>query len=133
MSLWLYEYFWIILLFGHLVCFILKILAWKIPNMKWEFAKKVIIKSQRQFMYGSNFYVSDVRNPDFGTFWKLSIALFFNIFNDHGTWTVCITTKPYFTKKIPWTLFLTSVSNLSPHLGVQRQCSVYPRAPRLEF
>ena len=28
--------------------------------MKWGFAKKVIIKSQRQFMYGSNFYESDV-------------------------------------------------------------------------
>jgi hypothetical protein len=28
--------------------------------MKWEFAKKVIIKSQRQFMYGSNFYESDI-------------------------------------------------------------------------
>ena len=28
--------------------------------MKWGFAKKVMIKSQRQFMYGSNFYESDV-------------------------------------------------------------------------
>ena len=28
--------------------------------MKWRFDKKVIIKSQRQFMYGSNFYGSDV-------------------------------------------------------------------------
>ena len=28
--------------------------------MKWGFAEKVIIKSQRQFMYGSNFYESDV-------------------------------------------------------------------------
>ena len=61
LSLWLYEYFWIILLYGHLVYFILKVLAWEICNMKWEFAKKVIIKPQRQFMYGLNFYVSDVR------------------------------------------------------------------------
>ena len=60
LSLWLYEYFWIILLYGHLVCFILKLLAWEICNMKWGFAKKVIIKSQRQFSYGSNFYESDV-------------------------------------------------------------------------
>ena len=60
LSLWLYEYFWIILLYGHLVYFILKVLAWEICNMKWGFAKKVIIKSQRQFMYGSNFYGSDV-------------------------------------------------------------------------
>ena len=28
--------------------------------MTWGFAKKVIIKSQRQFKYGSNFYESDV-------------------------------------------------------------------------
>ena len=28
--------------------------------MKWGFAREVIIKSQRQFMYGSNFYESDV-------------------------------------------------------------------------
>ena len=52
LSLWLYEYFWIILLYGHLVYFIIKVLAWEICNMKWGFAKKVIIKSQRQFMYG---------------------------------------------------------------------------------
>ena len=26
-----------------------------------DLPKKVIVKSQRQFMYGSNFYVSDVR------------------------------------------------------------------------
>ena len=36
------------------------VLAWEICNMKLRFAKKVIIKSQRQFMYGSNFYGSDV-------------------------------------------------------------------------
>ena len=60
LSLWLYEYFWIILLYGHPVYFILKVLAWEIFNMKWGFAKKVIIKSQRQFMYSSNFYGSDV-------------------------------------------------------------------------
>ena len=41
LSLWLYEYFWILLLYGHLVCFILKLLAWEICNMKWGFAKKV--------------------------------------------------------------------------------------------
>ena len=28
--------------------------------MKWGFIKKVIIKSKREFMYGSNFYGSDV-------------------------------------------------------------------------
>ena len=49
LSLWIYEYFWIILLHGHLVYFILKILAWEICNyMKWEFDKKVIIYPQRQ-------------------------------------------------------------------------------------
>ena len=47
LSLWLYEYFWIILSYGHLVYFILKVLAWEICNMRWGFAKKVIIKSQR--------------------------------------------------------------------------------------
>ena len=31
--------------------------------MKLGFAKKVIIKSKRQFMYGSNFYGSDVIDP----------------------------------------------------------------------
>ena len=41
--------------------------------MKRGFAKKVIIKSQRQFMYGSNFYESDVtftlqfQQKDFGS------------------------------------------------------------------
>ena len=50
LPLWLYEYFWIISLFGHLVYFILKVLAWEICIMKWGFAKKDIIKSQRQFM-----------------------------------------------------------------------------------
>ena len=67
LSLWLCEYFWIILLYGHLVCFILKVLAWEISNMKWGFAKKVLIKSQRQFMYGSNFYETDVSKI---TVWK---------------------------------------------------------------
>ena len=60
MSLWLYEYVWIMLLYGHPVYFIFKVLAWEICIIKWGFAKKVIIKSQRQFMYGSNFYESDV-------------------------------------------------------------------------
>ena len=50
LSLWLYEYFWIILLFGHLVNFILKVLAREICIMKSGFAKKVIIKSQKQFI-----------------------------------------------------------------------------------
>ena len=35
-------------------------MAWEIFNIIWGFAKKVIIKSQRPFMYGSNFYASDV-------------------------------------------------------------------------
>ena len=56
----LYEYFRIILLYGHLVYFNSNVLAWEICNMKWEFAKKVIIKSQRQFMYGSNFCGLDI-------------------------------------------------------------------------
>ena len=60
LSLGLDEYFWIILLYWHLVYFILKVLAWDICDMKWGFAKNVIIESQRQFMYGSNFYGSDV-------------------------------------------------------------------------
>ena len=38
----------------------LKVLAWEICNMKWGFAKEVIVKSQRQFMYGSNLSESDV-------------------------------------------------------------------------
>ena len=46
----LYEYVWIILLYGHLLYLTLLV-----------FAKAVIIKSQRKFMYGSNFYGSDVR------------------------------------------------------------------------
>ena len=60
LSLWLYEYFWIILKNGYQVYFISKVLAWEIGIMKWGFATKVMIKSQRQFMYGSNFYESDV-------------------------------------------------------------------------
>ena len=50
LSLWFYEYFWMILLYGHLVFFILKVLAWEICNMKRGFTKKVIIKSQWQFI-----------------------------------------------------------------------------------
>ena len=79
LSLWLYEYFWIILLYGHLVYFILKVLAWEICNMKWGFAKKVIIKSQRQFMYGSNFYGSDVTMSFFkfkDSNFKLNVTIF---------------------------------------------------------
>ena len=53
--MWLFEYFWIILLYGHLVYFILKVLAWEICNMKWEFAKKVIIKSQTVFVWWFEF------------------------------------------------------------------------------
>ena len=45
---------------AYLVYFIIKVLAWENWNMKWGFAKKVIIKSQRQFIYGSNFYESGV-------------------------------------------------------------------------
>ena len=36
----------------------LKVLAWEICSMKWGFAHKVIVKSQRQFMYGLNFHGS---------------------------------------------------------------------------
>ena len=46
-------------LYGHLEYFIWMVLAWEICN-KGGCAKKVIIKSQRQFMYGSIFYGSDV-------------------------------------------------------------------------
>ena len=65
LSLWHFEYFWIISLYGHLVYFILKVLAWEFCNMKWGFAKKVVIKSQRQFMYGSNCHGSDVTYTHF--------------------------------------------------------------------
>ena len=46
-----------ILLYGHLVYFI-----WHEKFAIWneDMPKKVMIKSQRQFMYGSNFYESDV-------------------------------------------------------------------------
>ena len=47
LSLWLYEFFWIILLYGHLIYFISKVLAWELC-------------SQRQFMYCSIFCESDV-------------------------------------------------------------------------
>ena len=40
--------------------FILKVLAWEICIMKWGFTIKMIIKSQKQFLYCSNFYESDV-------------------------------------------------------------------------
>ena len=40
--------------------------------MEWRFAKEVIIKSQRQFMYSSNFYESDVNRRLFKTFWGLT-------------------------------------------------------------
>ena len=54
--------FWIFLdnIIARAPSTILKVLAWETCNLKWGFAKKVIIKSQRQFMYGSNFYGSDV-------------------------------------------------------------------------
>ena len=48
-----------IIVWAPSIYFLLKVLAWEICNMKWGFAKKVIIKSQRQFMYGSNFYGSE--------------------------------------------------------------------------
>ena len=74
LSLWLYEYFWIISLYGHLVYFFFKVLAWEICSMKWGFAKKVMIKLQRRFMNGSNFYESDVTWQNFG--FKLNIFLY---------------------------------------------------------
>ena len=40
--------------------------------MEWRFAKEVIKKSQRQFMYSSNFYESDVNWRLFKTFWGLT-------------------------------------------------------------
>ena len=43
--------------------------------MKLGFAKKVIIKSQRQYMYGSNFYGSDVNWHDS----KVYYATYFNV------------------------------------------------------
>ena len=58
-------------MFWHLAYFILKVFAWKICNMKWGFPKKFITESQRQFMYGSNFYESDVR-------WEKKISWCFN-------------------------------------------------------
>ena len=78
-SLWLYEYFWItVLLYGHLEYLILKVLAWEICNMKWGFAKKVMIKSLRQFMYGSNFCGSDVIRTKsiwgWSTRWKIDFT-----------------------------------------------------------
>ena len=44
-----------------LVYFILKILPWEISIWNEDLPKKVIIMSQRQFMYNSYFYGSDVR------------------------------------------------------------------------
>ena len=70
LSLCFYEYVWIKLLYGHLVYFILKVLIWEICNMKWVFAKKVIIESQRQFMYGSNFSDEPNLSESFG--WMFS-------------------------------------------------------------
>ena len=49
LPLWLYEYFWIISLYGNLVYFILKVLAWKICIMKWGFAKKSHNKVTKTF------------------------------------------------------------------------------------
>ena len=43
LSLWLHEYVRIILLYGHLVYFIWKAMAWESCNIKWGFAKQVII------------------------------------------------------------------------------------------
>ena len=42
----IFGYFWIWLLYWHLVYLVLKVLAWKICNIKLEFAKKVIIQLQ---------------------------------------------------------------------------------------
>ena len=62
LSLWLYEYSWVISLFGHLNSILhFKVLG--IRNLQCEMRicqKKVMIKSVSQFMHGSNFYESDV-------------------------------------------------------------------------
>ena len=55
----LWIFFDNIIVWAHSIL-ILKVSAWEICNMKWGFAKKVKIKSQRQVMYGSIFYESDV-------------------------------------------------------------------------
>ena len=44
----IHEYLGIELWYRHLVYLILKALAWEICNMKWEFVKKLIKKSQWQ-------------------------------------------------------------------------------------
>ena len=50
------------LLLRHLVYLILKVLVWKMCNMKVEFAKKAIIHNYSlHIMCGSNFYESDFR------------------------------------------------------------------------
>ena len=63
LSLWLHEYFWIILLYGHLVYFILKSGHEKFAMWNEDLPEK----SQIQFMYGhgSNFYESDVTSIHF--------------------------------------------------------------------
>ena len=72
LSLWLYKYVWIILLYGHLVYFILKVLTWKFDILNEDLPKKVIIKSEKQFMHGSNFYGSDFM------YWKTTVLLLNN-------------------------------------------------------
>ena len=72
LSLWLYKYVWIILLYGHLVYFILKVLTWKFVILNEDLPKKVIIKSEKKFMNGSNFYGSDFM------YWKTTVLLLNN-------------------------------------------------------
>ena len=76
LSLWLYEYVWIILLYGHLVYFILKVLIYeKFAIWNEDLPKKVLLKSHRQFMYGSNFYESDVSSSKVCKIGKIKFLL----------------------------------------------------------
>ena len=89
--MWLCEYFWIILLYGHLVYVLhLKVLAWEICNMKRGFDKKVILKSQRQFMYGSNFYESDFTSKSAA--FRCFFLIFFRFSHITGLFPKCSAT-----------------------------------------
>ena len=88
--------------------------------MKWGFAKKVIIKTQRQVMFSSNFYVSDVTKIKFPilkihrTYFQhglvLSIKYQNGILNLRSLWYIDVNSCMYCIGSIDRQLELTRLS-----------------------
>ena len=102
----------------------LKVLAWEIYNMKWGFAKKVIIKSQWQHVHGSNFYESDIIcwlpcSTVIG--WKVFWSKTFTLFS-------CVLLQWNIGRKVSTLLFQKgfyhSFSSMVPELQKERHCQL---------